>query len=71
MWMTMDAEVARPETSWLPEGWTGSMMGMMTLVRVLPAEKYERMIAMIKAGKYEPGPKWPVKQNSQQHKHSE
>ena len=69
MWMTMDAEVAKPETSWLPEGWTGSMMGMMTLVRVLPAEKYDRMMALIKEGKYEPGPNWPGKQDSRQHKH--
>jgi FtsP/CotA-like multicopper oxidase with cupredoxin domain len=71
MWMTMDAEVAKPETSWLPEGWTGSMMGMMTLVRVLPAEKYDRMMALIKEGKYEPGPKWPSKQDAPQHKHGE
>src|SRR5215468_5126606 len=69
MWMTMDAEVAKPETSWLPEGWTGSMMGMMTLVRVLPAEKYDRMMSLIKEAKYEPGPKWPSKQDSHQHKH--
>jgi hypothetical protein len=69
MWMTMDAEVAKPETSWLPEGWTGSMMGMMTLVRVLPAEKYDRMMALINEGKYEPGPKWPSKQDTHQHKH--
>jgi hypothetical protein len=69
MWMTMDAEVAKPETSWLPEGWTGSMMGMMTLARVLPAEKYDRMMALIKEGKYEPGPKWPAKQETHQHKH--
>ncbi len=69
MWMTMDKEVAKPETSWLPEGWTGSMMGMMTLVRVLPAEKYDRMMALIKEGKYEPGPKWPAKQETHQHKH--
>jgi FtsP/CotA-like multicopper oxidase with cupredoxin domain len=67
MWMTMDQEVAKPETSWLPEGWTGSMMGMMTLVRVLPAEKYDRMMALIKEGKYEPGPKWPSKQEPHKH----
>lgn len=67
MWMTMDAEVARPETSWLPEGWTGSMMGMMTLVRVLPPDQYDRMMALIKEGKYEPGPKWPTKQEPHHH----
>ena len=55
MWMTMDDEVARPETSWLPVGWTGSMMGMMTLVRVLPPDKYDRMLTLIKEGKHEPG----------------
>ncbi len=71
MWMTMDDEVAKAETSWLPEGWTGSMMGMMTLVRVLPAEKYDRMMALIKEGKYEPGPKWPSKQETHQHKHGD
>ena len=71
MWMTMDQEVAKPETSWLPEGWTGSMMGMMTLVRVLPAKKYDRMMALIKEGKYEPGPKWPTKPEAHQHKHGE
>jgi hypothetical protein len=36
---------------------------------VLPAEKYDRMMALIKEGKYEPGPKWPSKQDSHQHKH--
>ncbi|MGH9800433.1 MAG: multicopper oxidase domain-containing protein, partial [Blastocatellia bacterium] len=69
MWMTMDAEVARPENSWLPEGWTGAMMGMMTLVRVLPPDKYDRMMALIKEGKYEPGPKWPNRQSGNEHKH--
>ena len=71
MWMTMDEEVAKPETSWLPEGWTGSMMGMMTLVRVLPPEKYDRMMALIKEGKYEPGPKWPAKPGGHQHRHGD
>lgn len=69
MWMTMDDEVAKPETSWLPESWTGSMMGMMTLVRVMPPEKYERMQALIRAGKYEPGPKWPKKNETPHHHH--
>ena len=67
MWMVMDAEVAKPENSWLPEGWTGAMMGMMTLVRVLPPDKYDRMMALIKEGKYEPGPKWPNKKDAPHH----
>ena len=44
------------------------MMGMMTLARVLPAEKYERMLALIKTGQHEPGQKLPDQQS--QHKHS-
>jgi len=36
MHMIMDREVAKPHTYGLPPGWTASMMGMMTLVRVLP-----------------------------------
>ena len=51
MMMTMDDEVAKPETWGLAKGWTASMMGMMTLVRVLPPDKYEKITAMIKEGK--------------------
>jgi FtsP/CotA-like multicopper oxidase with cupredoxin domain len=43
MWMTMDQEVAKPETYGLPEGWTGAMMGMMTLVRVLEPGLYNKV----------------------------
>ena len=43
MWMTMDEMVEKPETYGLPPGWTGGMMGMMTLVRVLPPDLYARV----------------------------
>ena len=43
MWMTMDSQVAKPETAGLAEGWTGSMMGMMTLVRVLEPAEYNEI----------------------------
>ncbi len=43
MFMVMDKEVEKPETYGLPEGWTGSMMGMMTLVRVLPPDQYAKV----------------------------
>ena len=43
MFMTMDEDVAKPETYGLREGWTGAMMGMMTLVRVLPPELYKKI----------------------------
>jgi manganese oxidase len=50
MMMIMDDEVAKPETHGLAPGWTASLMGMMTLVRVLPEDKYNEIMAMIKKG---------------------
>jgi hypothetical protein len=49
--MIVDDDVARPETCGLAAGWTASMMGMMTLVRVLHEDKYDNIMAMIKEGK--------------------
>src|SRR5262249_21196166 len=53
MMMIMDDDVARPETYGLAAGWTASMMGMMTLVRVLPEDRYNDIVARVKAGKTE------------------
>jgi hypothetical protein len=50
MEMGMDEAVAKPETYGLPENWSAGMMGMMTLVRVLPDKEYEEMMVRIKAG---------------------
>ena len=55
MWMTMDKEVEKPETYGLPAGWTGAMMGMMTLVRVLPPDMYEKVMSMVKGGRPKKG----------------
>jgi hypothetical protein len=54
MMMPMDAAVAKPENNYLAPGWTGMMQGMMTLVRVLPPDKYDRLMADIKAGRIDP-----------------
>jgi len=43
MWMPMDEMIDKPETHGLRKGWTGSMMGMMTLVRVLPPDMYNKI----------------------------
>ena len=51
MMMIVDDDVAKPETHGLTAGWTASMMGMMTLVRVLPEDKYNEIMARIKEGK--------------------
>ena len=44
--MAMDKEVEKPETYGLPAGWSGFIGGMMTLVRVLPPEQYETIMAL-------------------------
>ncbi len=42
--MAMDKEVDKPETYGLPAGWSGYIGGMMTLVRVLPPDRYEKIM---------------------------
>lgn len=44
--MAMDKEVDKPETYGLPPGWSGFIGGMMTLVRVLPLEQYEKILEL-------------------------
>ena len=43
MFMPMDEEVAKPETYGLKRTWSGGMMGMMTLVRVLEPKLYDKI----------------------------
>jgi hypothetical protein len=50
MEMGMDEVVAKPETYGLPANWSAEMMGMMTLIRVLPDKEYEGIIARKKSG---------------------
>ena len=64
MMMIVDNDVAKPETYGLAPGWTASMMGMMTLVRVLPEDKYDEIMARVKAGKIE------KPQPAHEHKHN-
>ncbi len=57
--MGMDDAVAKPETHGLPRNWSANMMGMMTLVRVLPVEKFDEIMQMKNRGtidKPEPQP---------------
>jgi len=45
--MPMDEMVAgKPEVYGLRPGWTGAMMGMMTRIRVLPPDMYDRIMEM-------------------------
>lgn len=47
MFMVMDEMVDKPETRGLRPTWTGGVMGMMTLVRVLEPDLYDRIQAEI------------------------
>ena len=44
--MAMDQMVAKPENYGLRPGWSAFMQGMMTFVRILPPEMYEKIMAM-------------------------
>ncbi|MGH9657348.1 MAG: multicopper oxidase family protein [Bryobacteraceae bacterium] len=57
MWMPLD-ELAgdKPENHGLRKGWSGAMMGMMTLVRVLPPSLFDKIAAMRKEKKDAPPP---------------
>lgn len=43
MHMAMDEQVAKPETYALRSGWSGAVVGMMTLVRVLAPDQYDKI----------------------------
>lgn len=62
MEMNMDEAVAKPETAGLPANWTAAMMGMMTLVRVLPTGKYDELMALKRSSQP------PVQEEEHQHK---
>ncbi|HEX5084565.1 MAG TPA: multicopper oxidase domain-containing protein, partial [Blastocatellia bacterium] len=63
MHMIMDEAVAKPETYGLAPGWSGAVVGMMTLVRVLPSDKYEEVMARVREERREPPQMQPA------HKH--
>jgi hypothetical protein len=42
----MDEMVAKPETYGLRPGWSGGTMGMMTIVRVLRPELFDKIEAL-------------------------
>jgi hypothetical protein len=48
MEMGMDELVKKPETHGLPDNWSAGMMGMMTMVRVLPEQKFEEIQSLMR-----------------------
>ena len=66
MWMIEDEKYNwRPENYGLRRGWTGAMMGMMTLVRVVTPEVYDKIMDL-KAQNPQP-PKQPATPAQHQH----
>ena len=65
MEMGMDQAVTKPETYGLPPNWSASMMGMMTLVRVLPPDKYEEIMSLKQKGL----PAKPAEKPAHEHRH--
>ena len=57
----LDELVEKPETYGLAKGWTGPMMGMMTLLRVLEPEVYDRIQSLRRQ---------PKPEQEHQHQHS-
>ena len=47
MFMAMDEAVTKPETLGLRPTWSGGVMGMTTLVRVLEPERFDEIQALI------------------------
>jgi hypothetical protein len=48
--MAVDEQVMRPENYGLRKGWSGFMQGMMTFVRVLPPDEYEKVMDQVRRG---------------------
>jgi hypothetical protein len=48
--MAMDEAVSKPQNYGLLPGWSGFMQGMMTFVRVLPPDQYDRVMQQIRQG---------------------
>jgi hypothetical protein len=55
MWMPMDETVASPETTGLHKGWSGAVLGMMTLVRILPPGEYEKLTRLVSESRQRSG----------------
>jgi FtsP/CotA-like multicopper oxidase with cupredoxin domain len=58
--MAIDKAVWKPENYGLRRGWSGFMQGMMTLVRVLPPDEYDKIMEMIRENQRQPIPYTPA-----------
>ena len=54
--MAMDQAVWKPENYGLRPGWSGFTQGMMTFVRVLPSDKYDEVVDLVRENQRQPVP---------------
>jgi manganese oxidase len=69
MMMPMDEIVAKPETYGMAKHWTAATQGMMTIVRVLPPDKYDEVIRRVEAARDTPPKPKAAPAAPQGHKH--
>ena len=67
MFMPMDDEVAKPETYGMAKHWTGATQGMMTIVRVLPPDRYDEVMARVEAARAAPPRPTPAPRPEHRH----
>lgn len=61
--------VAKPENTGLAPNWSAMMMGMMTLVRVLPPDRYDQIAQLVREGKILPSAKPAMADMPGMHEH--
>jgi hypothetical protein len=64
--MAMDKMVEKPENYGLRAGWSGFMQGMMTFLRVLTPEMYDKVMALREQQKNKPEPMPEMEHHSQE-----
>jgi manganese oxidase len=69
MFMPMDDAVAKPETYGMAKNWTGATQGMMTIVRVLPPDKYDEIVRRVEAAREAPPKPKAAPATPQGHRH--
>jgi hypothetical protein len=69
MMMPMDDEVAKPETYGMAKNWTGATQGMMSIVRVLPPDKYDDIMRRMEAARNTPAKPKATPTPRQGHQH--
>jgi hypothetical protein len=63
--------VAKPENTGLAPNWSSMMMGMMNLVRVLPTDRYDRIMELVRTSEILPATKPSVEDMPGMHQHGE